>query len=478
MKAVEVEDLFFRYEGSNEWVLKGAYLSVKEGETLLIAGKSGSGKSTLLRSIVGLIPHVYKGELKGEVRLFEEPLSKKDIKEIVRRVGYVSQNPDNQIVSVVVERDVAFSLENLGYRPEEARKKIDWALEMLGIAELRKKLTFELSDGQKARVVLAGALAREPELMILDEPTAFLDPCVAKDLLKTAREINVSLGTTFMIVEHRLEVAKEFADRQVCVDAGKVIEGCNAAESAQIEGLNCTISRGETAVEMKGVSFSYPNGQKALEGVSLKAEKGELILIMGRNGSGKSTLLKLLNGTLKPSKGEVVIHGSASRERKELTKKVGFAPQNPDKLLFADSVLEEIKEGPKNFGIKNSEFLAEAAAELFRIERLLNRVPITLSWGEKKLVSIASSISWGPSVVAMDEPTAGLDRENKEVLARAIAKLLCSGKAVFVATHDVEFVKMLLPLNPRAVVLSKGRIMFEGEAKEITKSGGELICRL
>ena len=477
MSAIDVDNLSFRYEGSRSWALRGVSLKVEKGELILLTGRSGSGKSTLLKSIVGLIPHIYRGEMKGEVSLLGMPVAKSSLNELVRHVGYVSQNPDNQIVSTVVERDVAFSLENLGFDPWEIRKRVERALNMLGIYELKRRITFELSDGQKARVALAGALAKMPEIIIMDEPTAFLDPCAARELLRTVRELNRELGITFLVVEHRVEIARQFTDREVCISDGKVKEDCGSCTDDLLQGFGCRAQGSRQAVELRNVSFTYPNGQIALQGISLAADEGELVLILGHNGSGKSTLLKMLNGTLKPSSGEVIITGVHENRRYEMARTVGLVPQNPDKQLFAESVMKELEQGPKNFGLENPQDLALAAAGFLGIDGLLARVPTTLSWGEKKRVSIASAVSWNPNVIAMDEPTAGQDCGNKMLLAKLVGQLVCSGKTVFVATHDMEFVRELLPLNPRAIVLNEGKIVFAGHADEILAGEGELMCR-
>jgi energy-coupling factor transporter ATP-binding protein EcfA2 len=213
----------FAYEGAKDLVLKEIDLSIGKGEIVIIAGASGSGKSTLLRSLNGLIPHVYRGKYVGEVWVDGLLVKETPTHVLATRVGFVFQNPENQIFMFTVERDVAFGLENLGYPTEEIRKRVDWALDLLGLSELRKRAPHELSDGQKQRVAIAGALVLEPKILILDEPTSLLDPETAYGVVNLVRELNRKLGLTVILVEHRLELVTPIADRLVVMNEGMIV---------------------------------------------------------------------------------------------------------------------------------------------------------------------------------------------------------------------------------------------------------------
>ena len=222
-KIIEIKGFTFYYSGSTKPALKDIDLSIEEGEIVIIAGPSGCGKSTLLRSINGLIPHMYSGTYIGEVYVNNLKVSEHQISEIAKHVGYVFQNPENQIFMFSVERDVAFGLENLGLPREEIRRRVDWAIDLLGIREIAQRAPHEISDGQKQRVAIAGVLAMKPKLLILDEPTSLLDPVAALDLINTVKHLHNTLNLTVIIVEHRLDLLVSIADRLVVMDEGKIL---------------------------------------------------------------------------------------------------------------------------------------------------------------------------------------------------------------------------------------------------------------
>ncbi|MEM0117479.1 MAG: ABC transporter ATP-binding protein [Conexivisphaerales archaeon] len=221
-KILEFRDYSFKYAGANSPTLNDISFSVEEGEIVVIAGASGSGKSTLLRSINGLIPHIYPGEYSGEVIV--DGLLVKDTPtfELAKRVGFLFQNPENQIFMFTVERDVAFGLENLGYPPEIIRKKTDWAMQLLGISHLAKRSPSELSDGQKQRVAIAGSLVMDPKILVLDEPTSLLDPRAASDVIELVKKLNRELGLTVILVEHRFELVAAVASRFIVISKGRI----------------------------------------------------------------------------------------------------------------------------------------------------------------------------------------------------------------------------------------------------------------
>jgi energy-coupling factor transporter ATP-binding protein EcfA2 len=220
---IEIKNLTFRYFGSTRNVLENVNLEIRRGEIVVIAGLSGSGKSTLLRSINGLIPHQHAGDYSGKVLVDGLEVATTRMSELALRVGYIFQNPENQIFMFSVERDIAFGLENLGYGRPEIRKRVDWALATLGIKELALRAPHELSDGQKQRVAIAGVIAMQPSVLIFDEPTSLLDPFTARSLISVIKNLHDSLGITILIVEHRLDLVSKIADRLIVIDNGKII---------------------------------------------------------------------------------------------------------------------------------------------------------------------------------------------------------------------------------------------------------------
>ena len=223
---LEIRGLNFRYPDSRKKAVEGFDLAVPEGEIVVLAGPSGCGKSTLLRTVNGLIPHMYSGEYSGEVKVGGTSVKDSSMRELAQKVGFLFQNPENQIFMFTVERDVAFGLENLGVPRAEMRARVDEAIRLLGIPDLAHRAPHELSDGQKQRVALAGVLAMKPQLVILDEPTSLLDPKTAAELVATVARLRHDLGTTFVVVEHRLDLLVKIADRVVVMNEGrKVMEG-------------------------------------------------------------------------------------------------------------------------------------------------------------------------------------------------------------------------------------------------------------
>ena len=223
---LEIDGLSFRYPDSQKKAVDGFDLRVGEGEIVVLAGPSGCGKSTLLRAVNGLIPHMYSGEYSGSVRVGGTVVKDSEMKDLAQKVGFLFQNPENQIFMFTVERDVAFGLENLGIPRSEMRSRVDEAMRLLDIGDLALRAPHELSDGQKQRVALAGVLAMKPRLVILDEPTSLLDPKTAEELVGLVARLRKNLGTTFVVVEHRLDLLVKVADRLVVMSDGrKALEG-------------------------------------------------------------------------------------------------------------------------------------------------------------------------------------------------------------------------------------------------------------
>ncbi len=223
MATIVVKDLTFTYLGSKKPSISDLTFSVDEGQFVILTGPSGCGKTSVCRCLNGLIPHFYSGEFEGDLTVCGLSIREKSTSELARKVGFVFQNPENQLFSLSVERDVAFGPENLGLPRSETRKRVDWALEVTGISGLRYRAPYELSGGQQQRAAIAAVLAMKPEVMVLDEPTSFLDPKSAVDILKVVHDLNKTLGMTIVLVEHRLDLASQYADRVIIMDKGETI---------------------------------------------------------------------------------------------------------------------------------------------------------------------------------------------------------------------------------------------------------------
>jgi len=223
LKLISVKNLSFRYFGSTAPILQEIDLEIGEKEIVLIVGHSGSGKSTLLRAINGLIPHQHNGEYQGDVIVDGLSVRQTEMSQLALKVGYIFQNPENQIFMFSVERDIGFGLENLGLPKEEIRERVNWAMDLLKIGDLALRAPHELSDGQKQRVAIAGVIAMRPKILILDEPTSLLDPFAARELVKLVQSLRAELGITILIVEHRLDLVAKVSDRLVVMSDGKIV---------------------------------------------------------------------------------------------------------------------------------------------------------------------------------------------------------------------------------------------------------------
>ena len=223
MSIVSIENLWFKYRGSDNWVLRDVSLKVDRGEFIVITGRSGCGKTTLCRCFNGLIPHFYEGELKGSITVAGLDVTETPVSRMASIVGMVFQNPSSQLFMLTVERDVAFGPENLGVPRDEILRRIDWALNMLGISDLRFRAPHELSGGQQQRVAIAAILAMQPQIIVLDEPTAYLDPYTSLSIFNLLKDLNSKLGLTVILVEHKLELASSLADRIIVMDEGRIV---------------------------------------------------------------------------------------------------------------------------------------------------------------------------------------------------------------------------------------------------------------
>lgn len=223
MAIIETKNLTYTYPGGTKPSIRDVSIRIEKGEFTLITGPSGCGKTTLCRCFNGLIPHFYQGEMKGEVTIGELNIAKHSIHELAKRVGLVFQNPENQLFALSVEKDVAFGLENLGVPLQEMLKKVEWAMQLTGIYDLRERAPHELSGGQQQRAAIASVLAMQPEVIVLDEPTSFLDPLGAKKIFEVIYDLNTNLGITIVLVEHRLDLTAKYSNHIIIMDEGKVV---------------------------------------------------------------------------------------------------------------------------------------------------------------------------------------------------------------------------------------------------------------
>ncbi|MEA2531039.1 MAG: energy-coupling factor transport system ATP-binding protein [Thermomicrobiales bacterium] len=500
--SARLDHVSFRYPDRDEAVLRDVQWTVPEGAYVVVAGVSGSGKSTLLRCLNGLVPHFSGGRFGGSVSVRGLDTRTYGPRALSRSVGFVFQDPESQLVTNRVEDELAFGMEQLGVPPLTMRKRVEEVLDLLGIAPLRYRDPTTLSGGERQRVAVAAALAIQPQILVLDEPTSQLDPWGAEDVLTALTRLNEDLGLTVVLAEHRLERVIGHADRLRVIDRGETLEGtprevlslCDTALAPPLVRLGralgwsplpLTIKEGRAiaadsrrprspdpyptrpggppVVELRQVSAAY--GKRAvLREVDLDVRPGELVALMGRNGSGKTTLLRSIIGFHRPSSGRILVAGrDATRgEPADLAADVGYLPQRPTSLLFRESVHDELAFTLKHHrraGLDPDQLLAE-----LDLNHLADRHPRDLSAGEQERVALAAILVAAPRVLLLDEPTRGMDYLRKRALATLLHRLRNGGTAIIVATHDVEFVA---ELATRVVLLGDGEVVADGSPREV-----------
>lgn len=512
---IRFEHLGYRYPGSESAILDDLSFDVREGEFLLVIGPSGSGKSTLLRCLNGLVPHFYGGQISGRLSVAGLDPVALGPRGMAGTVGFVLQDPEAQFVVDRVEDELAFALENQGLDPIVMRKRVEEALDQLGIAALRARSVNTLSGGERQRVAIAAVMTLQPRLLVLDEPTSQLDPQAAEEVLDTLVKLNQDLGLTVVLSEHRLERVVQYADRilylpgegrpPVLGEPRAVLEQVELTpplitlakalgwsplpltikEGRRFVGREARAAQGESAppaaapapaaaapaavVSVSSLGFSY-NGHPALDGVSLSVRQGEFVALMGRNGSGKTTLLKQLVGLLRPQRGEVEIVDPRSRQAfntrraavEEIIGVVGYVPQNPNALLFNDTVRQELdftRRGHRLPPADNGPLL-----DILGLAAHAEDYPRDLSVGERQRVALASILVAEPQILLLDEPTRGLDYGQKEALVGFLQAEKARGRTIIMATHDVELVA---GCADRVVLLGDGQVVVDGPARQV-----------
>lgn len=491
---LEVVDLAFRYRDREETAIEGITFELEQGELLLVAGASGCGKTTLIRSINGLVPRSYKGEIAGDLRVCGEETSGKSLADISQQVGTLLQDPERQILGTRVINEVAFGLENLGLERPAIQRRVEAALERLGIGDLRDRETHFLSGGEKQKVAMAGVLAMEPTLLLLDEPLASLDPASAQDALSMVRDL-VDGGMSVLLVEHRVEdVLRIDPDRVLYMEAGEIqylgsAEGLRDRVDYQEVKLPATMvieqaknvpapaplraavldhqNGSGPLVRFENVSFGYERGPNVLHDVSLEIEPGEIIAVLGPNGAGKTTLVKQAIGLLKPREGRVLIDGEDTTDLSiaEIASVLGYVFQSPSHMLFASSVGEELAFGPRNLGHSKEQIEEEVAyaIEVMNLSGMEQDPPLALSFGQQKRTSIGAILAMRSRILLMDEPTAGQDYKNYMNFMDSI--LGTPGfEAVLFITHDID---LALVYATRVLLMNEGRLVADGSPEEV-----------
>ncbi|HHX09096.1 MAG TPA: energy-coupling factor ABC transporter ATP-binding protein [Chloroflexi bacterium] len=489
-----VKDLSFRYNSRSVPAIRNIDLSLEPGQIMLLAGSSGCGKTTLMRCINGLIPHSYHGEMSGEILVHGQSVHGMGLSQISTHVGTLLQDPERQILGTYVLNEVCFGLESQGMPREEMILRAEKALDRLHILHLKDKETFFTSGGEKQKVALAGVLAMEPDILLLDEPLASLDPASAREALLAFREL-ADEGLSIMIVEHRVEdVLAIHPEKVLYMDDGKIIYSgdtsglMEAVDYSRIKLPAEVIARrakgrthpvylptvpkldpqSQPLISFQDVRFQYKEDTpEVLHGINLDVRAGEVIAILGHNGSGKTTTVKHALGLLKPTSGKVLLEGLDSKKSTvaAAARTIGYVFQSPTQMLFAASVREELAYGPQNLGFPQEQVQQNVdwAIETVHLEEELPTPPLALSFGQQKRVSIAAVLSMRSRVLMMDEPTAGQDYWNYLAFMDTILQTPGFDSIIFI-THDLD---LALIYANRVVVLYGGEIVADGPPQQV-----------
>lgn len=461
MGAIEFRGFGWRYAGRRAWAVRGVDLRIDDGERVLLLGPSGAGKSTLLTALAGLLAED-SGEQEGTVTV--DGADPRDARE---RVGIVFQDPETQLVMARCGDDVAFGLENRGVPPEEIWPRVDEALGRVGFPYPHDRPTAALSGGEQQRLALSGVLALRPRLLLLDEPTANLDPIGAR-LIRSTIAAALDADTTLVLIEHRVAEALPLVNRVVVLSPGGGIDvdgppeavfaehGARlAAAGVWVPGHHVAPRRAPSAPGAALLTAEAAGLPPRLAPVDLTVRAGEALAVLGPNGSGKSTLALLLGGLLRPGVGRVTASTAlAGRDAATpphrwraatLAQRIGSVFQNPEHQFVTRTVYDELALGPRRTGRTEAETRAivDELLTRLRLDRLAAANPFTLSGGEARRLSVATALATAPQLVILDEPTFGQDRRTWLELVDLLADLRDAGHGVVTVTHDPEFVAAL-----------------------------------
>lgn len=468
---VDIREVSFSYGGKDEKALNQVSLHIGKGECVLLVGLSGCGKTTLTRLLNGLVPSFYEGKLSGEVLIEGKPVPEYKDGSLCQKVGSVFQNPRSQFFNVDTTGEIAFGCESIGISHEQILERVSKTSCDLEMGGLINRDIFSLSGGEKQLIAIASVYAMNPDIYVMDEPSANLDMEVTERLRKIIALLK-SQGKTILIAEHRIAYLRDLADRVVYMKNGSMIREYSREDFLHLAdrerkemGLRAVFperlrikapckNQPDKMLIIQNLAVNYGERKPLIASVSTAAHAGEVIGMIGRNGQGKSTFAKCVCGLLKESAGKIIVNGSALSQ-KQRAGKIYLVMQEPGYQLFADSVEKELR---VSFGHKKSEADKERAEQL--LERLgltekKERHPLSLSGGEKQRLSVAAALMQDAHIFFLDEPTSGLDLENMNRVSALLNDLRAEGKTVFVITHDYEF---LLNTCDRVLWLDHGTI--------------------
>ena len=510
---LKIANLSYRYQSRQQNTLKNINLELADGEMLLLAGRSGCGKSTLIKAISGLLGSEERGELQGRIYLAGEDVTIWPPEKIGMLVGTVYQSPDDQLFAMTVADEVGFALENQGEEPEVIARKVRETLAMVGLAGFENYSIHKLSGGQRQRLALASILITRPRLLILDEPVSQMNPQGVQSFMQLLVKLNQEAGIAILMVEHRVNELYQYFKRLAVMQAGELIyDGtltsawkqltgreelglrepqsvklCRVLELPEItteqtrivemirkecELLPCvkndesTASAKQAILQVQNVTFSYP-GSKAptLKNLRFNLAAGEITALMGFNGAGKSTLMNLIGGLAHLRHGSIMLDGTSIEK---CLGSVGYLRQEPDLMLLADTVREELC-------WKNKTITAEQLVKLLEqlnLTEYADDFPLALSKGQRLRVVLGAMLAKQPKLLLLDEPTTGQDERSLSEIRKLLLAYKNNGGSVFICTHDLE---LAAQVTDRVIVLRNGEIIAD-DRTHVVLSDNNLLC--
>lgn len=508
---LKIDNLSYRYPSRKQFTLKNINLTLADGEMLLLAGRSGCGKSTLIKAVSGLLGSEERGELQGAIYLQGEDISKWPPEKTGQLVGTVYQSPDDQLFAMTVADEVGFALENQGEEPEIIARKVSETLQLVGLGGFEDYSIHKLSGGQRQRLALASILVTRPGLLILDEPVSQMNPQGVQSFMQLLVRLNREAGIAILMIEHRVnELCKYFSRLAVMQDGRIVYDGlvkdawqamtgrtdlglrepqtvklCRALQLSELttdEGRIVQMLHSECEpaaaaaqaqpagqqqplLEARDLYYTYPGSKEpTLKKLQFTLYQGQITAIMGFNGAGKSTLMNLLGGLTQTQQGSMLLEGKPVDKQ---LGKIGYLRQEPDLMLLADTVREELCW--KNNTITQQEL--QLLLKHMNLEEYADDFPLALSKGQRLRVVLGAMLAKKPALLLLDEPTTGQDEQSLAEIRRLLLAYKEQGGSIFICTHDME---LAAQVADRVIVLCAGKIIADGTTEEVL-SNKELV---
>lgn len=511
---IRVKDYSYTYPGAEKPTLEDISFTIEEGEFVLLIGASGCGKSTLIQSLNGIIPHVKGGDTTGKIWVKDMNTAEHRVQEMASKIGLIFQDPESQLCSLFIADEVAFGPENFNVEKQEIIDRVHEALDYVGLQNAKNKYVYEVSGGQQQRLAISSVLAMGPEILALDDPTANLDPVGTAEILNVLVKMNEQ-KKTILLATPWLDEFIPLADRILVLNEGKLFANGHPRDIVakygeqlrdelgvwipQVSEMEMELRKKvplddfmpltaeeafrkysqldfkplpkaaslrsvEPVVQVENVTFSYPDGTRALKDVSFEIKKGCLTAILGPNGSGKSTVSKMMVGLLPFTEGNIEVCGIDVKKAptSEITRKVGFVFQNPEHQFVRDTVRQEIEYSQEVLGKPQDEVDAgvDEMLKMFELEKFADRHPFGLSGGQKRRLSVATMLVGKPDLLILDEPTYGQDYRNVETFMHLVDEQIKKGVTIVMITHSMRLVQ---DYADDVVVIRYGAVDYVGD---------------